>query len=176
MNATVSIPQNALSPMPESNVRVSVEALPASLFSSFFELDDDQLIQRGMRRVFAPENPGAGYPCRVSLEFARPGEELLLVNYRHLGMSTTPYRAEGPIFVRRNAVARPDDGTFPETVMHWAMAVRAYDHAGIMIEADIAEKDALQALTRTWLARPDVAHVDMHSMRRGCFFCRIRRG
>ncbi len=176
MNAHVAATQAFAADVSAVPLPVVVEALSETLFAAYFALDDEALVRRGMRRVVAPENPGPGYPCRVSLEFARVGEELLLVNYRHLDTSTTPYRAEGPLFVRRNAVQRRDDGTFPEIILHWAMAVRAYDHQGIMIEADIAEKEGLQALTRDWLARPDVAHVDFHSMRRGCFFCRIRRG
>ena len=171
--SAVLLPARGRVPVPD--LPVAVEALPAEPFHAFFALSDDALLARGMRRVVAPENPGVGYPCRVSLAFASAGEELLLVNHRHLDVATTPYRAEGPIFVRRGAQQRLDDGTFPEIVMHWAMSIRAYDHHGMMVEADVAEKAALQALTRGWLARSEIAHVDIHSMRRGCFFCRVKR-
>ena len=35
---------------------------------------------------------------------AEPGERLLLVNHRHLDVPASPYRGEGPIFVREGAV------------------------------------------------------------------------
>jgi hypothetical protein len=150
------------------------ESLQPEGFASFFMLTDAALAARGMRRVRAPENPEIGYPCRVSLEFARAGEELLLVNHRHLDLATTPYRAEGPVFVRRGASAFAGQGAYPDIIMRREMAVRAYDHAGMMVEAELAAKDDLVRLTGEWLARGDVAHVDYHSARRGCFFCRAR--
>jgi hypothetical protein len=155
-------------------IAIRVESLAPDAYAPLFALSEAELMARGMRRTIAPDNPGIGYPCRVSLEFARAGEELLLVNHRHLDRSTTPYRAEGPVFIRRDAVKARHD-VYPEIILQREMAVRAYDHAGIMAEADLAAKGDLIALTETWLARPDVAHVDFHSARRGCFFCRIRR-
>jgi hypothetical protein len=152
---------------------ITTSGLAAEPFQPLFALDDAELHQRGIRRMVAPDNAGIGYPCRVSLAFARPGEELLLLNYRHLDDAHSPYRAEGPIFVRQQAKQFRSEGEWPEIVMQRAMSVRAYDHDGIMIEADLAEKDALKSLVSAWLSRPDVAHVDIHSTRRGCFFCRL---
>jgi len=50
-------------------------------FVPLFELSDEQLRQRGATRVLANASPG--FPCRVSLEDAQVGEELLLVSYLH---------------------------------------------------------------------------------------------
>lgn len=152
-----------------------IESLAYAPFAALFALDDAELERIGARRMIATEVPGFGYPCRVSLAFAKAGEELLLVNHRHLDMPTTPYRAEGPIFVRRDAQEFGRSAQFPEIVMKREMAVRAYDHAGIMVEAELAGGEALKALAAEWLARPEIAHVDIHSARRGCFFCRVRR-
>jgi len=154
---------------------VRFESLQPGPFAPLFALSDAELLACGMRRYVAPDNPGIGYPCRVSLAFAKAGEELLLVNHRHLDMPTTPYRAEGPVFIRKGVTAYAQSGEYPEIIMQREMSVRAYDHAGIMIEADLAAKDDLVAMTEQWLARADVAHVDYHSARRGCFFCRARR-
>ena len=154
---------------------IAIEGLPSALFADLFALSDADLATRGIRRVFAAENPGIGYPCRVSLAFGQAGEELLLINHRHLDKPGSPYRSEGPIFVRRNARQFSKSDAYPEIVMQREMAVRAYDAEGMMIEADLAEKEALKALVERWLARPDIAHVDIHSARRGCFFCRIER-
>lgn len=152
---------------------IATTGLAPEPFYPLFAMDDAELHQRGIRRMVAPDNAGIGYPCRVSLAFAQPGEELLLVNYRHLDDAHSPYRSEGPIFVRRGATQFQWNGEWPEIVTQRPMSVRAYDHEGIMIEADLAEKDDLKSLASEWLARTDVAHVDIHSTRRGCFFCRI---
>ncbi|MCA3629276.1 MAG: DUF1203 domain-containing protein [Methylobacterium sp.] len=53
--------------------------------------------------------------------------------------------------------------------------MRTDDAEGMLLEADLAAKDQLVALTRASLARPDMAHADFYSARRGCFFCRVRR-
>lgn len=154
---------------------IRVESLESALYASLFGLSDGALEARGIRRQFASAEPGINYPCRVSLGYAQAGEELLLLSHRHLDMPGTPYRAEGPVYVRRIAQAYARKGEFPEIILQRAMAVRAYDASGMMIAAELAEKEALKQLTREYLARPDIAHVDFHSARRGCFFCRIRR-
>lgn len=155
--------------------RIHVASLQTQPYASLFALSDAQLEAHGIRRQFASAEPGINYPCRVSLAFAKAGEELLLLNHRHLDIPGTPYRAEGPVYVRRLAQPYSNHGDFPEIILARAMAVRAYDAFGMMIEADLAEKDELKRLTRAYLARPEVSHVDFHSTRRGCFFCRITR-
>ncbi len=154
---------------------VRFESLTLHPFVDLLALGDDELLRCGARRFIVPENPGIGYPCRVSLAFARAGEAVLLVNHRHLDQPTTPYRAEGPVFVRESASAYARNEEYPEIIMQREMAVRAYDAAGMMVEAELAGKDDLIDLTERWLTRADVAHVDYHSARRGCFFCRVRR-
>ena len=155
---------------------IAVEGLDPAPFAPLFALSDENLAQRGIRRVFASENPGINYPCRVSLDYPAAGEELLLLNYRHLDKPGSPYRAEGPVFVCRAARRYARSGIYPPIAMQRMMSLRAYDTEGMMLEADVAEKDGLKAQVAEWLARPEIAHVDVHSMRRGCFFCRIERG
>jgi len=74
--------------------------LPYDSFASLFDLDEGRLAEIGAVRVTADND--RGYPCRVSLEDAKSGEELLLLPYEHLPVKS-PYRASGPIFVRRGA-------------------------------------------------------------------------
>lgn len=154
---------------------ITVEGLDPAPFAPLFALSDEELARRGIRRVFAPEDPGIGYPCRVSLDFAGAGEELLLLNHRHLDTPGSPYRAEGPVFVRRAGRRYARSGVYPPIALQRMMSLRAYDAEGMMLEADVAEKDGLKAQVAEWFARPEIAHVDVHSMRRGCFFCRIER-
>ena len=73
-----------------------VSGLPLEPFAPLFGLDDEALRARGIRRLRADAQPG--FPCRVTLEDAAPGQSLLLLNWRHLD-ADSPYCADGPIFV-----------------------------------------------------------------------------
>ena len=63
-------------------------------FEHLFDVTDDELRKMAPYAV-ATESPG--FPCRISLEDAKVGEELLLLPYVHQPASS-PYRASGPIF------------------------------------------------------------------------------
>ncbi len=76
--------------------------VPYETFAPLFSLSDEALAKLDARRVIATEAPG--YPCRVSLVDAAVGEELILVPFAHQPASS-PYRASGPVFVRK--AARP---------------------------------------------------------------------
>lgn len=82
-------------------------------FQHLFDLTDDQLTPYGAQRCHATESPG--FPCRISLEDAQLGDELLLLPYCHQP-AASPYRASGPIFVRRGVRQRKAAvGSFPAT-------------------------------------------------------------
>lgn len=80
-----------------------VSGLPPGPFLPLSGLDDEALRARGASRVVADASPG--YPCRVTLEDAAPGETLLLLHWPHLDVAT-PYRSGGPIFVREAATSQ----------------------------------------------------------------------
>mgnify|MGYP001801393802 CR=1 FL=1 len=65
-----------------------IHALPRQPFAALFALSDSELRDRNMRRVTADTHPG--FPCRVSLADADPGEELILLNHQHLD-AASPY-------------------------------------------------------------------------------------
>ena len=75
---------------------IGISHLP---FQHLFAYSDQQLREIGAIRRIATENPG--FPCRISLQDAEVGEELLLLPYLHQP-AESPYRASGPIFIRRN--------------------------------------------------------------------------
>ena len=55
-----------------------ISALPRDQFEGFFQLDDDELAARGAKRYRANAKPG--FPWRVSLEDAEPGERVRYVH------------------------------------------------------------------------------------------------
>lgn len=150
-----------------------VTGLPLEPFAPLFPLDDAGLARHGARRVVADRKPG--YPCRVSLVDADPGERLILLPYAHHD-GDSPYRASGPIFVRELArPAAPAVGELPEVVRQRLLSVRAYDAAGLMTDAEVAEGQDLENVINRFFADPRVAYLHLHNARPGCYSCRVDR-
>ena len=142
-------------------------------FAHLFELPDGQLRRRGAMRMVADRD--FGFPCRVGLDDATPGDELLLLPYDHL-RGNSPYRASGPIFVRRGASRRVlEAGELPPYVTRRLISVRAYDTDDMMVEASVCEGPALESRIKDFFARPDVRYIHLHNANRGCFSCRMDR-
>jgi hypothetical protein len=142
-------------------------------FLDLFDLGDAELAARGAVRVIAEAD--FGYPCRVSLKDADAGEELLLLPYEHLPRNS-PYRASGPIFVRKHAVKRLlDVDEVPSYVTRRLISVRAYDSDDMMLSAEVCEgPDVAAALVRHF-SDPHTAYIHLHNAARGCFSCRADR-
>lgn len=150
-----------------------IHALPAAPFSGLFNLSDEVLAARGARRLTADAKPG--YPCRVSLVDAEPGETLLLLNFEHLP-GGGPFRSRHAIFVRKGAhEARPEPGQIPEQLSRRALAVRAFSTSHDMLDAEIAEPGQLAATMKRMLDDPATACLHLHSPTRGCYFARVER-
>ena len=136
-------------------------------FQSLFDLTDERLQEYAAKRCFATESPG--YPCRISLEDARVGDELLLLPYWHQP-ATSPYRASGPIFVRRGVEQRKSPvGELPSCVTHRLMSVRAYDASHMMVAASVCEGSAAGEEIQSYFSREAVAYIHLHNAKQGCF-------
>ena len=117
----------------------------------------------------------SGYPCRVSLEDAHAGQELILVPWEHVA-GDTPYRASGPIFVRRGARQRMlVPGEVPLYVSKRQMSLRAYDPAWLMVDATVCEGDEVARQLDRLFANVAVARIHLHNARRGCYSCAAER-
>jgi hypothetical protein len=142
-------------------------------FEPLFELSDEQLSHRGAERRVATESPG--FPCRVSLDDAKAGEELLLLPFVHQP-AKSPYHASGPIFVRRGVKQRRlGVGELTEYVTRRLMSVRGYDAAHMIIDASVCEGIALRAEIERLLGNRLVAYIHLHNAQRGCFSCQVNR-
>jgi hypothetical protein len=142
-------------------------------FEPMFDLPDDALSQRGIERRIADARPG--FPCRVSLEDAEPGEELLLLPFVHQP-AASPYHASGPIFVRRGARQRTlAAGEVPSYVSTRLMSVRAYDAAHWIVDAAVCEGEVVAAELERLFANPLVSYLHLHNAKRGCFSCAVQR-
>lgn len=138
-------------------------------FEPLFRLSDDELSARQAVRVRANAQPG--YPCRVSLCDAEVGEELLLLPYEHQP-ARSPYRAGGPIYVRRDATRRIlEPGEMPTYVTRRMISVRAYDSADLMIDAQVCDGRDVADVLHGLLENRAVAYLHLHNAARGCFSC-----
>jgi len=147
--------------------------LAPNQFAELFVLSDAELAARGMSRVTADAKPG--YPCRVSLEDAEPGERLILLPFDHQP-AHSPYKASGPIFVRENArEAAVYVGELPPVLTNRLMSVRAYDGKDLIVDADVVPGEDAQAVIERFFARDDVSYIHLHNAKRGCYAVRVDR-
>jgi hypothetical protein len=151
-----------------------ISSLPVEPFAPLFGLSDAALLKHGARRTVADEKPG--FPCRVTLADAEPGESLLLLNYQHLAEESSPYRAKGPIFVRETAKAgRVVVDAVPDYLARRLLSLRAYDQDGMMLEADVVDGTELTPMIDRMFAIDRVDYLHAHFARRGCYAARIDR-
>ena len=127
-------------------------ALNVDRFIPLFGLDREALAEAGVQRLVADSKPG--FPCRVSLQDAEVGENVLLMNYEHQS-KPTPYRSSHAIFVREWASeASPGKNEIPEMFRHRMISVRAFDAAGMMTDADIVEGAYLETVSTYTMQSP----------------------
>lgn len=147
--------------------------LPPAPFEWLFERSDAYLRTIGALRVIADTSPG--YPCRVSLQDATVGDELLLLPFPHQA-AASPYQASGPLFVRRGAArAVLEPGEVPAYVSRRLISARAYDAADMMLDAEVCAGDEVADTLQRLLSDPRAAYVHLHNAKRGCFSCLAER-
>jgi len=148
-------------------------ALPIEQFESLLALSDSELNECGARRMIADAKPG--FPCRVSLVDAEPGEEVLLIQFTHHDVPS-PYRAAGPIFLRvqgRTATLEPNE--IPSMVRSRLLSVRAYDSAAMMVAADVVSGEQLEKSISRFFADDSIEYLHVHNAGPGCYSCRVER-
>lgn len=150
-----------------------VSALPLAPFQPLFSLSDAELAELGVERRTVSE-PGA--PCRVTMEDAPVGETVLLMSYEHQP-ADTPFRSRHAIFVRETAQERTfAPGEIPPAIAaRKFMSLRAFDDAGMMVDADITPTADLPEVIDRLLANPQAAYLHAHYAGAGCFAARIDR-
>jgi Protein of unknown function (DUF1203) len=148
-----------------------IRGLPAKDFSDLFRLSDAELSARHARRMVAEDG---GYPCRISLTDATPGDEVILVNYEH-HRTASPYRSSFAIFVR------PGERTFdavdeiPAQLRKRLLALRGYDAAGMLRAAELTAGSDAEAGINTLFSDPKVAYIHVHFAKPGCYAALIER-
>jgi hypothetical protein len=150
-----------------------IAALPKSRFQHLFSLTDQELTRHGAVRQTAKAKPGS--PCRVSLQDAEIGEEILLVHYEHQS-TDTPFRASHAVYVRPGAEqAAPAVNEIPQLFRSRILSLRCFDAEGMMIHADLADGRELEAGIEQVFPRLEVAYIHLHYAKPGCYAARVDR-
>ena len=147
--------------------------LDSAPFVPLYGLPDAKLAGRGVRRYVADAKPG--YPDRVEMRDAEPGETLLLLNHTHLP-ADNPYRASHAIFVREGARQRFDRvDEVPEVLRVRMLSVRSFDAEAMMLDAALVNGTELEAAIERLLAPPAAQFLHVHYATRGCYAARVER-
>ena len=150
-----------------------IRGLDPTPFKPLYGLSDGELAAFGAVRRRADEKPG--FPCRVTLEDAELGEDLILINYQHLPVDS-PYRATYAIFVREGAEQAAEyRDAVPEQLSRRLLALRAFDAQGMLLKGDVMDGGDLAEAIEPWLEDPNVAYLQAYNARPGCFAARIDR-
>ena len=149
--------------------------LPANSFQELFDLDSTALAEMKAERRTATAFPGA--PCRISLEDAQVGEELILVNYAHLP-ETSPYQSQHAVYVRKGVdQADLKEGEIPDFFKHRDISVRAFDAHHIMVNACVVPKDGdVKSAVEAFFEAEKVDYIHFHFAAPGCFAAKAIRG
>jgi hypothetical protein len=151
-----------------------IRGLDPAAFRPLFGLDDEALAARGVIAKIADKKPG--FPCRISLEDAEPGERVLLLNFES-HKAATPYRSAYAIYVREiaaNAAEYRDE--LPPIMRKRPIALRIFDAGGMLIGADLGRDGAeTRAKIEAIFERPAATYVHAHNAMHGCFAAEVRR-
>jgi Protein of unknown function (DUF1203) len=142
-------------------------------FAAYFDMDDVALAKYGAVRVTAGADKG--WPCRISLEDAKAGEELILLNHVSHDVAT-PYRSAYAIYVRSaaNQTAEYLDET-PPVFEGRPMAFRAFDREGMLRNAALALPGQADAKIRELFASDEIAYIHAYNAAHGCFSAKVER-
>jgi len=146
-----------------------ISGLAPEHFSELFGLSDPQLKTRNAVRVIAQAD--GGYPCRISLRDAEPGEELILTHYRHHPVAS-PFRASHAIYVRARQTKYDRIDDVPEQLRKRVLSLRAFDSEAMLVDADIVDGPALESLIERLFADSRVAYLHVHFAKAGCYAAR----
>lgn len=148
-----------------------IRGLPADHFSDLFRLSDAELSARHACRMVAEDG---GYPCRISLTDATPGDEVILVNYEH-HRTASPYRSSFAIFVRPGERTFDELDEIPMQLRKRLLALRGYDAAGMLRTAELTEGSDAEAGITALFSDPKVAYIHVHFAKPGCYAALIER-
>lgn len=150
-----------------------VKGLSSEAYRHLYGKSDAELTKFGVMRYVVDAKPG--FPDRIEMRDVDVGETVLLLN--HISMEKpSPYRSSHAIFIREGAQESFEaKNEIPEVMFSRLLSLRAFDENGMMIEAEVAKGDDIEAVVIRFLENEQVSHIDAHNAARGCFSGKIVR-
>lgn len=150
-----------------------IKGLEAGPFKKFFGKSDAELKDEGVIRYRVDARPG--FPDRITMEDLEIGDTALLLNFEHLPVDS-PYRSCHAIFVKEGAEGSYDSvDEVPEVMVRRTLSLRGIDEGGHIVDAVLAEGEAIDSSIRQMLTDERVEYIHAHYAQRGCFAARIDR-
>lgn len=150
-----------------------IKGLSAEEFQPLFGLTDADLSARGVIRKTADAKPG--FPCRITLEDAEPGETVLLLNHES-HKADTPFRSSYAIYVREGATGPAIyRDALPPVFKDRPIALRIFNQEGHLIGADMGKNAELPEKIEAAFRNKRAAYIHAHNAMHGCFAAEIRR-
>jgi hypothetical protein len=151
-----------------------ITGLPSEQFAPLFDLSDEELASRGaVRQVADGRNPG--YPCRVSLTDSEPGDELLLINYEHHTVASSPYRMRFAVYVRKGELTYDSIDQVPEQLRIRMLAVRSFNADAMMLGWELVDGQNLEAAIERLFGNSSAAYLHIHFAAPGCYAAQVTR-
>ncbi len=150
-----------------------ITGLSPEPFADLIGADAATLATHGAVRVTAAAKPG--YPCRITLDDAEPGETLILLNHVSHDVAT-PYRSAYAIYVREMAVETATfEDALPPVFANRPMAFRAFDAEGMLRDAALALPGEADTKIRALFEQSEIAYLHAHNAAHGCFSAKVER-
>ncbi len=150
-----------------------INPLSSTLFQHLYHKSDDELLAVGAHSYIADEYPG--FPCRIELRDAEPGERLILINFQHQS-ANSPYKSSHAIFIIDGAVEhRPPPNQVPKVLARRQLSVRAFNKNGMMLDGVIIDGASAANCFDALLENPEVDYLHAHNAGRGCFAAEVIR-
>lgn len=152
-----------------------IQPLPAQHFAPLFKLTQAELQQQGIVRWVVDK--ATGFPCRLSLSDAQPGDIVLLLNYQHLP-KPGPYQSSYAIYISQRGLMAPfwpEQGTVPAMIARKMLSLRAFDAQQMLLDARVCPGTAADTQIRELFAQTDCDTVHIHAAAWGCYLAMARR-
>lgn len=150
-----------------------ITGLDPSPFAPLYGLPHAMLAKQGIIRMPVTDYPG--FPCRIRLDDAKVGETVLLLNHVSHDVAN-PYRASHAIFVTEGALEPAEFvAALPPALERRILSLRAFDSAGMMRDAVLAQPGESDAVIRELFDAPGTAYIHAHNAIRGCFAAKVDR-
>lgn len=145
-----------------------IESLPAALFDHLFQMSDAELHSQNIVKQVVTAKPG--FPCRITLEDVEPGEEVLLLHYVFHDVES-PYKASGPIYIRKNKPQKICGvNEVPQLFLTRMISLRGYNKDAMLIFADVFDGNLLKERIQSIFENTDIDYLHIHNAKHGCYF------